>query len=760
MLSVLSGSSEPLIPLLQIHPKENVACPKNRSIFVETVGNIGCFPGWSKTRLDLLSPYDTTHRFGIALLDKDAVDENEQNRTWVYLQSPEGPVAANVSSIAKRLGFDGNAKVLELARSVGKNPANTALEEAIQKVIKAYKHDFKTLKAFFSELRDCQNAAGKIEELINASDLNNEINDPEIAALCKMFLDACRKHFAVSDSLLEVKRMFKEFKLSLVEKDSNFASFIRENVLENSALWGNTTPNLLADLKARKIGSASTGGPAVRLKICAGELLNRFAIKTDGYIYYDKPGMTSDYVPCSADGKTWLLLKIKSLHYRTGISVEDIIAAATIDDNGEGLYSLLSSKVSLMNLGSLHAVKAHPDGPFLIPEGSNLAHVFCQITKYLPIESLKALEMINSEYKEDVDYAILREVHSLGYWTMDIDRANQFLKDYRIEMCREIPIFQEKCRDSRTLFDFNEKQPQAFFNFDRFTEDELLSIGRTFLDWAVATPKLSKRFCQERGSEITGMAVKRRNFDILAKLLNYGIRKDTFDLEGNSLLHLAVRRSSMDSIDYRKQYSIMKLLLEKGCDVNVRNRAGNTPMHAAILNSLSGCIAVLIKHNPRMDLKNNAGKTALDLLKEGNISGTPLHDAVLRKNGDVIKWLLKNGVDVNAADAAGNTSLHVAAYNENYLIMQLILQNSEPNKDLRNGLGENVRDIVGGQILNGKCVPYFVREALGIEVPYDIMRVSLDPTVYFSEDETEGEVGVRLNEWLAHISPEVNANTF
>ena len=126
-----------------------------------------------------------------------------------------------------------------------------------------------------------------------------------------------------------------------------------------------------------------------------------------------------------------------------------------------------------------------------------------------------------------------------------------------------------------------------------------------------------------------------RNLDALRLLLREGADVHAATVDGNTCLH------SMN--DYSKAFSIgyeetMRILIEKGADVNATNRYGKYPLFDAIMFGNKEVVAELLKHgaNPKV---STAGY------------GTPQKAAARSSQGEEIATILRNWEDWGHSDS-------------------------------------------------------------------------------------------------------------
>ncbi len=130
----------------------------------------------------------------------------------------------------------------------------------------------------------------------------------------------------------------------------------------------------------------------------------------------------------------------------------------------------------------------------------------------------------------------------------------------------------------------------------------------------------------------------------------------------------------------RQKQEAVKALLNKGEEVNAKNKYGNTRLHIAAIENAHEAAEVLLNQGADINAKNEYGSTSLHiaayknayqtaevLLNQGadvnakdKDGDTPLHNAALKNAHEAAEVLLNQGAEVNAKNKDGETPLHFA----------------------------------------------------------------------------------------------------
>lgn len=156
---------------------------------------------------------------------------------------------------------------------------------------------------------------------------------------------------------------------------------------------------------------------------------------------------------------------------------------------------------------------------------------------------------------------------------------------------------------------------------------------------------------------------------------------------GNTLLHTAANEGHLETV---------KLLIENGANVNLRNNSGFVPLSHAISHPLptpggkGPCIRCLtLKH---MEIAKLLIEQGADVNARDFYEGWPLNTAITYKNLDAINMLIEHGADVNAKSEIRTSNLHWAVILENLDIVKILIAHGA-DVNAKNDKGETPLDI-------------------------------------------------------------------
>ncbi|KAK0761671.1 hypothetical protein N5P37_005653 [Trichoderma harzianum] len=107
--------------------------------------------------------------------------------------------------------------------------------------------------------------------------------------------------------------------------------------------------------------------------------------------------------------------------------------------------------------------------------------------------------------------------------------------------------------------------------------------------------------------------------------------------------------------------AVVKLLVEKGADIDAKDGGGRTPLLWATYNGHKAIVELLVEKGADIEAKDNYGRT-------------PLSWAAYNGHKAIVELLVEKGADIAAKDDSGRTPLSWAAENGHEAIVELLVE--------------------------------------------------------------------------------------
>ncbi|OQR74043.1 85 kDa calcium-independent phospholipase A2-like, partial [Tropilaelaps mercedesae] len=262
----------------------------------------------------------------------------------------------------------------------------------------------------------------------------------------------------------------------------------------------------------------------------------------------------------------------------------------------------------------------------------------------------------------------------------DLIVKNPKAKDYGLSLRRF-----HKLEDANKLFDqFSEKILLFLKTADSFPSRDLMGkwfataiehpswtiahLAATLSQLDVLKHQLVTKFLNETcmlGLTPILMAAEAQNAPVVQLLVDQGARVDITDKDKNTPFHYAIKAESK---------SLLGMICRAqgaSIGINLKNVKDQTPLQAACLAGLSGCVEHLLRQGadvnsasfsvckPKAATKQS-GERELGVYSERQMrkGGTPLHWVKTRA---ALETMIDLGCDLNARNSTGETALHVIA---------------------------------------------------------------------------------------------------
>jgi ankyrin repeat protein len=136
-----------------------------------------------------------------------------------------------------------------------------------------------------------------------------------------------------------------------------------------------------------------------------------------------------------------------------------------------------------------------------------------------------------------------------------------------------------------------------------------------------------------------------------------------------------LNKKFLETIPYGKVEEVRRLL-KNGADINTKDEYGSTALHKAATFHNLKVIEQLLEDGAEINIKNNFNETPLLAANSFFLPSERGHKTASE--------LIKKGADVNAQNRRGETTAHQAAYQCDYIMLQILAEN---NADLAKRTG-------------------------------------------------------------------------
>ncbi|XP_077297586.1 uncharacterized protein LOC143919248 [Arctopsyche grandis] len=344
-------------------------------------------------------------------------------------------------------------------------------------------------------------------------------------------------------------------------------------------------------------------------------------------------------------------------------------------------------------------------------ECGKLALSVLNIMAYLASDNID-IEEIFSKLEEDIDklYEAVYLLH--GYSMINNEKGivsvhrlvQKAIQIYLIEMKDEENTLSEalkllKCSDFEehvvSVWEHSSNYPQIVksnYNHTEYGPFEKTPI-ELFITYRYDTAAIRRILRHVKCDLNTYMhiACQYSNYEVFRFLIEKGADVNYKNRNNEASLHQAALGGNV---------KILRLLINKGLDVNVSEKHGNTPLIFATNYNRTEAIKFLLKSGANPNAINSRGKTVLhnlafnDAVEEFNFFlsqgvdpnirdkkyRSPLHFAAMVGSVNILQLLIDKGFDVNMADTYGSTPLlYAAIYNRTEAFKFLLKSGANPN---------------------------------------------------------------------------------
>ncbi len=170
------------------------------------------------------------------------------------------------------------------------------------------------------------------------------------------------------------------------------------------------------------------------------------------------------------------------------------------------------------------------------------------------------------------------------------------------------------------------------------------------------------------------------NVEVLQLLLDNGMTNRLVPQSGDGV---CIDDGEPLVISSLNQPNVLRLLIESGASLNIRNSLGQTPLMIIVQNGNRESFSILMEDPYQIDELDMNGRTALMFASQGtyeeivrsllvaeaktqirdNEENTPLHYAAQSSIPEIVRLLLTAGAEINASNTIGKLPINLAGKN-------------------------------------------------------------------------------------------------
>lgn len=231
-------------------------------------------------------------------------------------------------------------------------------------------------------------------------------------------------------------------------------------------------------------------------------------------------------------------------------------------------------------------------------------------------------------------------------------------------------------------------------------------------DFVSNTKEIFKAFMREKGGasmeKILLTASSRGNKEIVKTVIEKGVNLSSSYYKSISPLHVAISGYSKfefsikpfkDKEKILEDYlEIIKLLIEAGADVNIKNKEGETPLILSYITFNIEIHELLIKSGANLNEQDKNGYTALMW-------------SSCDSNVELTKLLIKEGADLDMQNNDGDTALIIASRENIREIIKLLIDNNA-DVSIRNKEGKDFWDCLPSSFSKEEITKYIKQKKI------------------------------------------------